>query len=514
MPKIKNKYGQYFTIKSIADFMVGLIGIEKNAPILEPSCGEGIFLQSLEESGYYNITAYEIDSTLKNPYKYVKYKSFVSSPTNEKFDVVIGNPPYIRWKNLETELKKELELSSLWKRYFNNLCDYLFIFILKSIEQLNKNGELIFICPEYWMNTTNSHTLRDYMLKNGSISDIYIFKETPLFVGVTSSFVIFKYIKSKHIDKISLYKYNKKGQPLQGELTDKSCFDKISVSQFNVGEKWILAGVTERESIISIEKSCRKHSELFTSNSDLHRIGDFCDIGNGMVSGLDKAFCCHDTSGLNEAEKASLIHVYKAKDLHQYYNIADSYYFFFREDMNECSFKELYPNIYTRLQLYQDELLKRYNYGKDLKMWEFAFPRNETLFKQKQERIFVPCKERISHKQYFRFAIAGATTYPLQDVTAILKKRNCKENIYYILAYLNSNRVFKWLKYNGIVKGEIVEFSEAPLASIPYRCINWNDEKEVICHNNIVKYTQQYINTKDIKNLSFIEANLDTLFYE
>ena len=74
MSKAKNKYGQYFTIKSIADFMVKLITKDRQARILEPSCGEGVFLNSLEDFGYNNISAYEIDATLKNPYKYVKYE--------------------------------------------------------------------------------------------------------------------------------------------------------------------------------------------------------------------------------------------------------------------------------------------------------------------------------------------------------------------------------------------------------------------------------------------------------
>lgn len=515
MSKTKHKYGQYFTIKSIADFMVKLIKKNAHARILEPSCGEGVFLNCLEEAGFTNISAYEIDSSLKNPYKYVKYESFVSSPINEKFDVVIGNPPYIRWKNLEIELKKELETSPIWKQYFNSLCDYLFIFILKSIEQLNPNGELIFICPEYWMNTTHSRTLRDYMLENGTITDIYLFKETPLFEGVASSFVIFKYIKSHRAEQISLYKYLGKGKPTQDDLEHRACFNMQSIPQFKVGERWILASAEERSSIHSLEAVCKKTmSLLFNSGADIHRVGDFCDIGNGMVSGLDRAFCINDTCNLTEEERAALIHVYKAKDLQQYYNIADSYYFFLRDDISECVFRERYPNIYAKLQSFKGELQKRYNYGKNLPIWKFAFPRNEALFRREQKRIFVPCKERISHKQYFRFAIADSNTFPLQDVTAILKKQNCKESIYYILAYLNSSRVFNWLKYNGIVKGEIVEFSETPLASIPYRCINWDNELEVQCHDNIVKYTQQYVNTKDIKNLYTIEANLNTLFYE
>ena len=56
--------------------------------------------------------------TLDNPYEYVDYRSFVSSPEDENFDVIIGNPPYIRWRNLEEHLKAELAQSRLWSLYF------------------------------------------------------------------------------------------------------------------------------------------------------------------------------------------------------------------------------------------------------------------------------------------------------------------------------------------------------------------------------------------------------------
>ena len=84
MAKTKNRYGQYFTIKSVADFMVTLITHDKDSYILEPSCGEGVFLTSLAEHGYCNLDAYEIDSSLNNPYQLVRYESFVSASTNEK----------------------------------------------------------------------------------------------------------------------------------------------------------------------------------------------------------------------------------------------------------------------------------------------------------------------------------------------------------------------------------------------------------------------------------------------
>ncbi len=57
----KNKYGQYFTPEVVANFMLELADISTNSSILEPSCGEGIFLKLLYDKGFDNVTAYEID---------------------------------------------------------------------------------------------------------------------------------------------------------------------------------------------------------------------------------------------------------------------------------------------------------------------------------------------------------------------------------------------------------------------------------------------------------------------
>ena len=509
----KNKYGQYFTIETIAEFMVSLVTQNKEARVLEPSCGKGVFLKMLYKYGFNNIKGYEIDSTLDNPYNVVEYKSFISSPLSECFNVVIGNPPYIRWKNLEDNLKEELAQSDLWNKYFNSLCDYLFIFILKSIEQLKENGELIFICPEYWLNTTHSSVLSNYMCGNGIFSDIYLFKEAPLFEGVTSSFIIFRYVKTKkQASEITLHKYAKRGKPNLEELINGSCFTSEQIPAFQIGERWVLATRSKQELMKSFQNSCIQSKSLSPSKETLYRIGDFCDIGNGMVSGLDKAFKVTNIDILNENELNSLIKVNKAKDLEQYSNIGTSYYFFIKGDMKEKDFATKFPHFYKQLIPYKELLEKRYSYGRDLPIWQFAFPRNEQLFNRDVFRIFVPCKDRISTRQYFRFSYADKKYYPLQDVTGILLKKQCKEDIKYILAYLNNERVFEWLKYNGIVKGEIVEFSETPIANIPYRPIRWNDKQEVELHDTIVKATANYIKKKDSESLSIIKYSFNKLF--
>ena len=83
----KKKYGQYFTQQNIADFMVSLIDKDHDCRILEPSCGEGVFLKSLHKHDFMNIHAYEIDSNLSRQYDCVEYTSFLSSPISDKYDV-------------------------------------------------------------------------------------------------------------------------------------------------------------------------------------------------------------------------------------------------------------------------------------------------------------------------------------------------------------------------------------------------------------------------------------------
>jgi len=124
-----------------------------------------------------------------------------------------------------------------------------------------------------------------------------------------------------------------------------------------------------------------------------------------------------------------------------------------------------YPHFYAHFQSFKNELEKRYQYNRKINIWEWVFLRNFSLFSRKEKRIFVPCKERISNKNYFRFSLVDEGIYPTQDVTAIFRKPKTKESLEYIVAYLNSPSVFEWLKCNGIVKGNIVEFSAKRLAS-------------------------------------------------
>lgn len=522
----KNKYGQYFTPELIANFMIDLADIKPESKILEPSSGKGVFINLLKNRGFENITAYEIDAKLADKFDCAKNESFVSADINERYELIIGNPPYIRWKNLEEELKTELATNHLWNKHFNSLCDYSYLFILKSIELLHEDGQLIFITPEYWLNTMHSISLRNYMLRNGFFSEIYHFNETPIFEKATVSTIVFKYIKTKQKDdkKISIVKYYKNRQ-LTKEIIDtisnKQRTDDTEIfqtSQFKENERWILADDEKISELQLFEEKCKKKHQsqnllLFDNdgNNDFHKIGEVCEIGNGMVSGLDKAFQLNGEQ-LTETEKQNSINVIKAKDLQTYTYNEITRYIFANEIKTEDELKSDFPNFYRKLQSFVPQLKKRYQYNRKINYWEWVFMRNFNLFNSEKPRIFVPCKERISNKDYFRFVYVEPNIFPTQDVTAIFAKDKTKESLYYILALLNNHRIFNWLKYKGVVKGNIVEFSEKPIASIPFRAIDWSKKEEVILHDEITELCKKYIHENSNAYLNELNYKIDKLF--
>ncbi len=73
--------------------MIRLADISAHSKILQPSCGEGVFLEILQNKGYDKLIAYEIDPDSGTTFSFVRYENFVSENIDEKFgliDICVG----------------------------------------------------------------------------------------------------------------------------------------------------------------------------------------------------------------------------------------------------------------------------------------------------------------------------------------------------------------------------------------------------------------------------------------
>lgn len=494
----KNKYGQYFTPKIVAEFMVSLLQTDKNNKVLEPSCGEGVFLEVLNKKGFRNIEGVEYDTDLiKNSTFNVSQGNYLEIDFSRKYDAIIGNPPYIRWKNLPLDLRESAEKSIVWNTYANCLTDYSSVFIAKAIIDLKENGELVFITPEYWLYTYHSQKIRNLMLQYGFVESIFYFDEMRIFGSVNSSFIIFRFVKSEKQSTVAkVYKIKTRKSDVEAVFNDlnkkiyKNYFDVYQAAEFKINSRWTLEKEEISKKLDLLEKSCESvKKDLFETS--YVTLGDMFKIANGMVSGLDKAFQI-DEKILSIEEKKNTIKVAKAKDLDGIQSKKLTTYIFIQGGVS--SQKELmrdFPNFYKRLNEFKELLVKRFDYKKNSNYWDWSFLRNFFALSERSKKIFIPSKERIGDKKHFKFTVVDENVYPTQDVTALIKNKQTKESIYYCHQYLLQPIVFEWIANRGVMRGTVAEFSEAPLKSIPFRAIDWNNLNEVQIHDEIVSLARK-----------------------
>lgn len=174
--------GQVFTPQHI---VVEMLMLRKNyGRILEPSCGDGAFFNEIP-----NCVGIEIDKQYcpKNALN----MDFFDYPTTEKFDTIIGNPPYVRFQDIGVETKQKLNSKLFDER--SNL--YLF-FIEKCINHLTEHGELIFITPRDFFKATSSIKLNKFIYENGTITDLIDLGDRRIFKGFNPNCIIFRFEKN------------------------------------------------------------------------------------------------------------------------------------------------------------------------------------------------------------------------------------------------------------------------------------------------------------------------------
>lgn len=205
---VKNieQLGQVFTPSNIVAQMLAL---RKNyGRVLEPSCGDGAFFNNIS-----SCVGIEIDA--KHCPKGALNMDFFDYSESEKFDTIIGNPPYVRYKDIPLQTKEKLKSSLFDER--SNL--YLF-FIEKCLNHLTPHGELIFITPRDFLKATSSIKLNQYIFSLGTITDIFDLGDSRIFKGFSPNCIIFRFEKGNFSRRTNT---NKKFICSNGQLlfTDK-----------------------------------------------------------------------------------------------------------------------------------------------------------------------------------------------------------------------------------------------------------------------------------------------------
>ena len=184
-------HGDVFTSPEVVRFMLDEAGYvpESNlsdVSILEPSCGEGEFVIEIakrllisavnfdfdaDTAFRRNVHAYDIDAdkveVCRSKIRKLGYKAVENievadflKATPKKADIVVGNPPYIRYENIPEDM-----LGYCKQKFatFHYRSDLYVPFFEKSLSLLKEGGKHCFICSNRWFKNEYGKKLRAYI---------------------------------------------------------------------------------------------------------------------------------------------------------------------------------------------------------------------------------------------------------------------------------------------------------------------------------------------------------------
>ncbi len=295
--------GGYYTPQNLADYVTKWVLNKQPNYILEPSCGDGVFIQSLKNNEFkksVNISCFEIfDTEVKKTLQrskalgfentYVREGDFLAWANDELkkgsklFDAVIGNPPFIRYQFLEKAFQEQAELvfKTLDLKFTKHTNAWV-PFLLSSLALLKDGGRMGMVIPSEIIHVMHAQPLRTYM---GNVcSKIVIIDPKEIWFENTLQGAVIIFAEKKENSE----------SPTEGvgivsvegfDFIDESPEDlfnnALGINGETVEGKWTRAVLQKNELSLIKKMLCHKM---------VHKFKDIAKVDVGIVTGANDFF--------------------------------------------------------------------------------------------------------------------------------------------------------------------------------------------------------------------------------
>lgn len=408
----KKLNGAFFTPDYIIDFMIKEINPKEYHKNIDLSCGCGAFLiglvdyyrkyykksfKSIIKNNIYgsDILKYNIDRTklILTVYALQIGEILIEEDFNlyhqdslrfewkDKYDNIIGNPPYVKFQDLSDNNRDFL--SKNWLTIEGGTFNLYFAFFELGYELLKSTGKLIYITPNNYFTSLSGESLRKYFHKNKCIKRIIDFNHKKVFAVQTYTAITF--INKKKNDRIKYDRILDNQKP--DDFLKRVNGSYVNLLDLNV-KKWRLLKNEEKENINIIENIGIPIGKLFDICVGVATLKD--EVYYVDSSESDSNYFIKTTAnGRFKIEKEILKSVYKISDFKKQEDlnlnsrkIICPYYLkngnaFIIEESN---FKKKYPKCYDYLLSEKNNLIER-DKGKTKYYPFYAWGRTQGLTK-------------------------------------------------------------------------------------------------------------------------------------
>lgn len=497
-----------------------IIGVDKDFNATE-ACKFGLLLKLIENEDVNGI-AYPILPNLDNNIFFGN--SLISSDlctvenvdkinpfdfNDLRFDVIIGNPPYLTTESmrkitpLEFPIYKFKYTDSAYKQF-----DKYFIFIERAFELLEDNGLLGYIVPNKFTKVGSGKLIRDFLKREKCISKIISFGAHQIF-NDKSTYTCVLIINKLENEHVEFYEVNS----LKSWKSKTEHINYSNITYDILGdESWILINSQQRQIFNQILSDSIQLVDLIGEDNIFNGIQTSKNpLYIHKILREDENYFYFSVQGTDWVIEKNLTRPYfkssqGSDNLNTYrYLKPNSFVIFpYNNDGNNISLipynvlENDYPNAYRYFNYYRDQLVNR-----DIKPipqneneW-YRFGRHQSLDKcDVDQKIVVGVLS-----QGDKYAIDNEHTFISSGGTAgycmITLPQETEYSIFYIQALLNSKYV-EWFAaiYGEVFRGGYIARGTKILERLPIININFANVDELQLHNDIANKQELLINLK------------------
>ncbi|HLP87675.1 MAG TPA: TaqI-like C-terminal specificity domain-containing protein [Nostocaceae cyanobacterium] len=352
------------------------------------------------------------------------------------FDVVIGNPPYVRQeaiKELKPALQKEYDC-------YTGVADLYVYFYEQGLRLLKAKGCLGYISSNKWFKANYGSNLRKHLATNSQIHSITDFGELPVFDAATFPMIFIAQNNKVKEQSVLFTQVKSLEEPYPNVFTIVKEQGQVLPETSIHEDNWKL---TDTKSITFINKIEIATTALFKYVEH--------QIYRGVTTGLNKAFIIDENTKnklINaDSNSVKIIKPLVVGDDIRKWHIRDKnrWLIFARRgiDIND------YPAIRSYLSQWREDLEPK----KTLNQIKGRKPGNYNWYEIQDNTAYYPFFE--SSKIVFpdiakepRFTIDNKNVY-IEATAFILPTKSL-----YILGILNSSIIWKYLTHNAAVLGD------------------------------------------------------------
>ena len=307
---IQKLRGGYYTPQNLADYVTKWVLGCNPTQILEPSCGDGVFFQALNNNNFdknNKVVGFELLNTeaqksnelcfqldfknyLINEGDFLEWANTELNNEKKIFEGILGNPPFIRYQFLEKPFQAHTE--NIFKQLnlkFTKHTNAWVPFVLSCISILKEGGRLGMVIPSEIINVMHSQSLRSY-LGNVCSKIVIIDPKEIWFTETLQGAVILLAQKKINLHEESSGVSIKSVDGFDFLKQDPEIFFKksLAVNGKTVMGKWTKA-VLEPSELDLIDK--------VISHPSIYKFDEIAKVEVGIVTGANNFFLVDDNTG-------------------------------------------------------------------------------------------------------------------------------------------------------------------------------------------------------------------------